>query len=159
MQHERVFPTPSECTYSHQNDYAHVGFCPCNSITLQIEYFGAQCPSLLPNCLRLNLTLPFRLQDSLTVDWLILSVWGFHPLSKASYMGALHGTSTSPSSSKVLFNHPCYPMSTLKPNVTASAPRLANGGVVSSFPCGVSTHYLKRPTWTHCQAPKIFCKH
>ena len=40
-------------------------------------------------------------------------------------------------------------LSTLKPNVTASAPRLANGGVVSPLPYGISTHYLKRPTWTH----------
>ena len=44
-------------------------------------------------------------------------------------------------------------LSTLKPNVTASAPRLANGGVVSSLPDEVSTHYFRLPRWTNCLAP------
>ena len=47
-------------------------------------------------------------------------------------------------------------LSTLKPNVTASVPRLAIGGVVSSLPSGVSTHYSKHPRWTHNLSPCFF---
>ena len=43
-------------------------------------------------------------------------------------------------------------LSTLKPYVTASVPRPANGGVVSSLPDEVSAHYFRLLRWTHCLA-------
>ena len=49
-------------------------------------------------------------------------------------------------------------LSTLKPNVTASALRLATCGVVSAFPEVVSTHYFRLPRWTHCLAPTCVSK-
>ena len=91
------------------------------------------CPTLHARCLRLADTVANIHPKLATAGWLNLRQTGFCRLERT----------------------PLAWRTTLKPGVTASAPRLANGGVVSSFPCGVSTHYLKRPTWTHCQAPRF----